>query len=76
MGISQLEANNLNNSEFIGKITLLDQYEVAHIQLNCTETNLIVIGCKQNEDSLELQFNLSVYDLETISFDSKKNMQV
>jgi hypothetical protein len=71
-----LEANNSNESEFVGRIHLADHYQVAHIQLNCTETNLIVIGCKQNENSLEFQYVLNVFDLETISFDSKKFLQV
>ena len=73
---AQLESNNLTAKDCLGVINLPASYQAVHIQLNCKETVLYVIACQNIPNSDSYEYMLNVYDIETISFESSKSLQV
>ena len=73
---AQLEQNTITANDCLGIINLPGAYQATHVQLNCKETVLFVIACQKIANTNSFEYMLNVYDIETISFDSNKSLQV
>ncbi len=63
------------NFDPIASICLPPNQNIVNLQLNCSETHLIVLSCyKESESAYE--YFLNIYDMQTISFSDSKTQQV
>ncbi len=62
------------NFESYGSIIYEPNVQVVYVQLNCLETHLIVLFCKQLNESFE--YFINIYDLQTIQFAQNPKSQV